>query len=176
MRGCSVLYIPALVAIALFSIPVDAFELTSPAFEANALMPVRFTCDGEDFSPPLVWQTPAGNVKSYALICDDPDAPVGNWVHWVMYNIPAGRTRLAQGLAKKGSLEGGIKQGRNDFGRTGYGGPCPPPGPAHRYFFKLFALNTVLTLENPTKSRLEKAMAGHIVAQAELVGRYRRKK
>jgi len=151
-----------------------AFILTSSAFKDGATIPGKHTCDGVDVSPPLAWSgTPAGT-RSVALIADDPDAPGGTWVHWVLYNLPAEVSELPENIAKVESLDlGGARQGRNDFRRPGYGGPCPPPGPAHRYFFKLYALDTELPdLGTPTKAELEEAMRGDVLDQAELIGTY----
>lgn len=153
-----------------------AWELTSSAFKHNANIPQKFTCQGEDVSPALSWgQAPEGT-QSIALICDDPDAPMGTWVHWVLWNLPAETTSLEENISKSDSLDNGAQQGITDFKRVGYGGPCPPPGNAHRYFFKLYALDTQLNLSNKaTKADLEKAMEGHILANGELIGLYKRK-
>jgi Raf kinase inhibitor-like YbhB/YbcL family protein len=152
-----------------------AFTITSTAFAHQETIPNAYTCDGADVSPPLAWTDPPAGTKSVALICDDPDAPVGTWVHWVLYNVPATSLRLAENLPKGDTLKDGSKQGLNDFRRIGYGGPCPPRGPAHRYFFKLYALDSPLELPpKATKAQLERAMQGHLLAQAELIGRYQR--
>lgn len=149
-------------------------ELVSPAFKMNGVIPQKYTCDGQDISPPLNWKDAPQQTKSFALISDDPDAPVGTWVHWVIYNIPATQTQLPEGVAKKYKLEGGIIQGINDFGKYGYGGPCPPGG-THRYFFKLYALDTLLPQkENVRKKDLLEMMKGHIIAEATLIGKYSR--
>jgi len=149
-------------------------EISSRAFEAGGMIPSKYTCDGEGISPPLHWSDPPAGTQSFALVSDDPDAPVGTWVHWVVWNIPATARALDENLAKKESLPSGANQGTNDFRRIGYGGPCPPSG-THRYFFKLYALDTTLSLPpHTTKSVLDKAMRGHILAQAELMGKYRR--
>ncbi len=154
--------------------------LQSSAFAPNGEIPKRYTCDGEDVSPPLGWSDLPANTASLALIVDDPDAPdpaapQRTWVHWVLYNIPAGENALAEGIAPEG-LPPGTLQGINDWKTTGYGGPCPPIG-KHRYFFKLYALDTVLPdLRRPTKAALEKAMHGHVLAHSELVGLYQRHK
>ena len=145
-------------------------QIESPAFEAHQPIPARYTCDGENLSPPLRWTTPPANTKAFALICDDPDAPSGTWVHWVIYHIPSEARELPEGVKPQNST---FKQGTNDFGRPGYGGPCPPKGPAHRYFFKLYALDTPLPAQS-TKAQLEKAMKGHILEEAELVGTHER--
>jgi len=150
-------------------------ELTSTAFKPGELIPAKHTCDGPDVSPPLSWSDPPAGTKSFALISDDPDAPMGTWVHWVAWNIPGDARSLAENLPKKDSLPDGTKQGTTDFRRIGYGGPCPPSG-THRYFFKLYALDTTLNLPaSTTKKDLEKTMQGHILAQAELMGKYRRR-
>jgi Raf kinase inhibitor-like YbhB/YbcL family protein len=150
-------------------------ELKSAAFQAGDLIPAKYTCDGEDMSPPLNWSDPPAGTQSFALISDDPDAPVGTWVHWVIWNIPASARALDENLPKTASLPNGVRQGTTDFRRVGYGGPCPPSG-THRYFFKLYALDTTLTLPaSTTKKDLEKAMHGHILGQPELMGKYRRR-
>jgi Raf kinase inhibitor-like YbhB/YbcL family protein len=152
-----------------------SFEVTSPAFSAGEAIPKEFTCDGPDVSPKLSWSDPPSKTQSLALIMDDPDAPVGTWVHWVLYDVPADMKELPEGGPKQEQLASGARQGRNDFGKIGYGGPCPPPGKPHRYFFKLYAIDTKLNLKSGvTKSDLERAMKGHILAQAELIGRYGR--
>ena len=150
-------------------------ELKSQAFQPGGLIPAKYTCDGEDISPPLNWSDPPAATKSFALISDDPDAPVGTWVHWVVWNIPASALALEENLPKSATLPNGAKQGMTDFRRIGYGGPCPPSG-THRYFFKLYALDTTLNLPaSTTKKDLEKAMQSHILTQAELMGKYHRR-
>lgn len=152
-----------------------AFEVKSSAFKAKEDIPREYTCDAQDVSPPLVWNDPPAGTESLALVADDPDAPVGTWVHWVLYNLPASTRELPEGIPAHETLANGARQGRNDFGKIGYGGPCPPPGPAHRYFFKLYALDKKLELKSGAgKAELERSMRGHILAQAELVGRYKR--
>jgi hypothetical protein len=152
-----------------------SLKLTSTAFQPGGTIPKKFTCDGPDVSPALAWSDAPAGTMSFALIMDDPDAPVGTWVHWVLYDLPAGTHELAEGVAKQEELPDGARQGRNDFRRIGYGGPCPPPGPAHRYFFKLYALDQKLGLKaGATKADVEKAMKGHVLAQGELMGRYGR--
>lgn len=154
-----------------------ALAIESSAFQAGANIPRKQTCEGADVSPPLTWRGEPSNTKSFALIVDDPDAPDPNapkttWVHWVVYNLPANTHTLAEGASK--NLPAGAREGKNDWKRTGYGGPCPPIG-RHRYFHKLFALDTELPdLHEPTKAQLEAAMKGHIVAQAELMGTYQK--
>jgi hypothetical protein len=155
-----------------------AFEIASSAFEHQGAIPRRYTCDGDDVSPTLHWSGVPEGTRSLALIVDDPDAPDPaaprmTYVHWVLYNLPADSTGLAEAIAPE-QLPHGTGQGVNDWGRTGYGGPCPPIG-RHRYFHKLYALDTQLEgLRRPTKAQLEAAMQGHILAQAELVGTYQR--
>ena len=153
-----------------------AFEIQSPAFEAQGKIPTKYTCDGQDLSPPLRWTDPPAGTQSLALISDDPDAPMGTWVHWVVYNLPAKTRELQEGIPKTESLANGANQGVTDFQRVGYGGPCPPPGKPHRYFFKLYALGIPpqLSLKKATKAALLQAMEGHILAQTELQGIYQR--
>jgi len=149
-------------------------KLTSSAFGEGDMIPRRYTCDGDDLSPPLAWTgTPAG-ARALALICDDPDAPVGTWVHWVLFNLPPSLTQLPEGLPAAQTLENGAIHGTNSWKRVGYGGPCPPSG-THRYFFKLYALDAPLTLgSNATARDVQAAMKGHVLAEAQLMGRYRR--
>jgi len=152
-----------------------AFHLTTTAFENGAFIPKKFTCDGPDISPQLAWTEPPPGTKCFALIMDDPDAPSGTWVHWVLYDLPADTRELAEGVPKEPELLGGARQGRNDFGKIGYNGPCPPKGGPHRYFFKLYALDLRTNLQvGASKSDLERSMKGHVLAQAEIVGRFRR--
>jgi hypothetical protein len=149
-------------------------KLESTAFTANEMIPFPYTCDGQDISPPLTWDSPPTGTQSLALIVDDPDAPGEIFVHWVLYDLPPEIQELPQGVADRDTLPGGGKQGKNDFGKLGYGGPCPPSG-LHRYFFKLYALDRELGLKSgATKAQLEAAMNGHILAAAELIGRYAR--
>ncbi|MCX7726443.1 MAG: YbhB/YbcL family Raf kinase inhibitor-like protein [Chitinispirillaceae bacterium] len=151
-------------------------KLTSKAFQHEGMIPSVYTCDGEDISPPLEWTDVPSNVKSFALICDDPDAPMGTWVHWVIYNIPADSRSLEEKVPTLEVLKNETCQGINDFRKVGYGGPCPPSG-VHRYFFKLYALDTTLKPEKGvTKDKLLKMMKGHILAEAQLMGKYSRKK
>jgi Raf kinase inhibitor-like YbhB/YbcL family protein len=154
---------------------VMAFQITSSAFEEGGTIPTKYTCDGPDLSPPLMWSGAPERTKSFALVCDDPDAPMGTWVHWVIYNIPGDTTGLPEGVAPDRTLQSGARQGMTDFKRVGYGGPCPPRGPAHRYYFKLYALDSILDLD-PGKSKkdLLGAMKGHILGEAQLMGRYGR--
>lgn len=151
------------------------FALRSPDFANGADIPKQFTCTGEDRSPALEWLDAPAGTKSFALIADDPDAPVGTWVHWVIFNIPGSAHSLPGAVEKKDQLADGSRQGQNDFRKIGYNGPCPPPGKAHRYFFKLYALSGDLSLSRgATKSDVEHAMEGHILGHAEWMGRYRR--
>jgi Raf kinase inhibitor-like YbhB/YbcL family protein len=154
---------------------VPAMQLTSSAFQEGAAIPKKHTADGADVSPLLKWQGAPQGTKSFALICDDPDAPRGNWVHWVIFNIPADKTELPEGVETAAMLADGSRQGKNDFRKLGYGGPSPPPGKPHRYFFKLYALDCALDLkEGAGKQEVEKAMANHILAQGQLMGKYGR--
>ncbi len=156
-----------------------AFTLTSPAFADGAEIPVDYTCEGADLSPPLDWREPPEGTASFALVVDDPDAPDPKaprlvWVHWVVYNIPAEVGSLPEGASGRAMPEG-VREGLNDWKKTGYGGPCPPIG-RHRYFHKLYALDTALPdLGAVTKSRLLEAMEGHVLGRAELVGTYRKR-
>lgn len=153
-----------------------AWEINSSAFGHYGNIPKKYTCQGEDLSPPIKWGPPPAGTKSIALICDDPDAPAGTWVHWVAWNIPAETVMLEEGIAPKATEPEGIRQGTNDFNRVGYGGPCPPPGGAHRYYFKLYALDTLLELSSEaTKEDLLAAMKGHVIQETEMVGNYKRR-
>lgn len=150
-------------------------ELQSSAFEAGGAIPKQYTCQGQDISPPLSWNAVPEKTQSLALICDDPDAPMGVWVHWVFYNLPADTRELPEYVPPQKTLANGAKQGINDFRKIGYGGPCPPSG-EHRYFFKLFALDAKLNLDaGIKKADLLKAMEGHILAESKLLGKYRRR-
>ena len=152
-----------------------SLEITSPAFQEGGEVPSRHTADGPDVSPEISWGSVPEGTKSVAIICDDPDAPVGTWVHWVIWRVPAGESGLKEGVPKDETLAGGARQGKNDFGKIGYGGPAPPPGSAHRYFFKVYAIDMDLDLQpGATKADLEKAMEGHILARGQLMGRYQR--
>jgi Raf kinase inhibitor-like YbhB/YbcL family protein len=151
-------------------------QLTSSAFTEGAPIPAKYTCDGEDVSPPLKWSNLPQGTKSVALICDDPDAPLGTWVHWVVYGIPATVTELPEGVPAVETIPNGARQGTNDFKRVGYGGPCPPKGRPHRYVFQLYALDAELQLSpGATKKDLVNAMKGHILAEGRLIGTYERK-
>jgi Raf kinase inhibitor-like YbhB/YbcL family protein len=152
-----------------------SIELTSSAFQPGATIPKQYTGDGADHSPPLRWSEPPAGTKSLALICDDPDAPRGTWVHWVLFNLPGQTRELAEGVATTETLGNGAKQGKNDFGNIGFGGPAPPKGKPHRYFFKLYALGVTVDLPpGATKAQLLEAMKGHILAEGQLVGHYGR--
>lgn len=149
-------------------------KVTSPVFEDGGLIPAKYTCDGADISPPLQWDAVPEATKSIALICDDPDAPMGTWVHWVLFNLPADTKELPENLPTDETLPSGAKQGITDFGRTGYGGPCPPSG-THRYFFKIYTLDAEIELNSSAKKAdLLKAMEGHILGQGQLMGKYKR--
>jgi Raf kinase inhibitor-like YbhB/YbcL family protein len=151
------------------------FELRSSSFNASDAIPRKFTCDGEDVSPALDWSGLPAGAQSLCLIMDDPDAPAGTWVHWVLYDLPGTTGSLAENVPKERDLAGGARQGRNSFGRIGYGGPCPPPGPPHRYFIRLYALDAKTNLKpGATRAELDRAMKGHVLAHAELMGRYKR--
>jgi len=143
-------------------------KLTSSAFAEGAPIPARHTCEGDDVSPPLTWTDVPAGTKSFALICDDPDAPGKTWVHWVVWDIPPSTTALPEGFD-------GAEQGLTDFRRTGYGGPCPPPGKPHRYFFKLYALKEPLAVApRATKADVERAMQGKVLASAIRMGTFAR--
>ncbi|HET7841183.1 MAG TPA: YbhB/YbcL family Raf kinase inhibitor-like protein [Terriglobia bacterium] len=149
--------------------------VSSPSFAPGSAIPREFTCEGSDSSPALHWTNPPSGTKSLALIMDDPDAPAGTWVHWVVFNIPAEARELPADTAKDGELPNGARQGQNSFERLGYGGPCPPPGSAHRYLFKVYALDSKLDLRSgSSKAELENAMKDHTLARGDLMGRYKR--
>lgn len=145
--------------------------LQSSAFNEGSSIPSKYTCDGTNISPPLSWHDEPKSTKSFVLIVDDPDAPVGNWDHWLLFNIPETTHEMSENLS---SLPNGALQGKNSWGKSAYGGPCPPDG-EHRYFFKLYALDTLLSLSaGATKSQIESGMKGHILADAKLMGRYKK--
>ena len=149
-------------------------EIISSAFDEGTMIPKKFTCDDLDISPPLKWSKIPEGTKTFAIICDDPDAPMGIWVHWIVFNLPANINELSEDIPPLETLPDGAKQGRNDFGKIGYGGPCPPGG-THRYYFKIYALAKVLNVEaGITKSELLKAMEGNILSEGQLMGRYKR--
>ncbi len=152
-----------------------AFEIESSAFGEGDNIPIRYTCDGSDRSPPLFWKDAPAGTKTFVLICDDPDAPVGTWDHWIIFNLPLDTQELPEALFDRERLPNGALQGLNSWGTTGYRGPCPPKGSTHRYYFKLYALSTSLDLTSKaTKADVEKAMQGHILAQTQLMGHYGR--
>jgi Raf kinase inhibitor-like YbhB/YbcL family protein len=155
--------------------PAVEFKIFSTAFNEGELIPAKYTCEGLNISPPLKWISSPGETKSLAIICNDPDAPVGDWVHWVVYNIPASETEIKEGASSQKHLPKGALEGINDFRKIGYGGPCPPSG-THRYFFKLYALDIVLhAKEGLSKKQLLELMKGHILAEVTLMGKYKRK-
>ncbi len=150
------------------------FELTSSVFDSGEKIPTKYTCDGQDISPPLQWKDAPEGTRSLALICDDPDAPVGNWVHWVLYDLPASTLGLPEGVPPDAEVPNGGRHGRNSWGRSDYGGPCPPGG-THRYFFKLYALDAELGLDaGASKEELLAAMDGHVLASTETMALYNR--
>jgi Raf kinase inhibitor-like YbhB/YbcL family protein len=164
--------------LALLLLPLAAFamKLESPAFKDGGIIPIRYTCDGENISPPLRWKGVPKDAKSLVLIVHDPDAPIGDFTHWLVYEIPTDLKGLPPAVPRRPVLENGVKQGVNDFGFVGYGGPCPPPWDGyHRYFFELYALDYKPNLP-PAADRktVEKALKGHVLAKAVLVGRYKR--
>ena len=149
-------------------------KLTSSAFSEGSAIPKQYSCDGEDISPPLTWQDVPAGTESFVLIADDPDAPVGTWVHWVIYDIPGRARKLQENYPKQEKDSDGSKQGINDFRKVGYGGPCPPGG-THRYFFKLYALDTTLDAEGGlSKAEILERMEHHVVDEAQLMGTYSR--
>ena len=155
--------------------PAKTFRLETSSFLPGDDIPRKFTCEGPDVSPALTWTEPPAGTKSFALIADDPDAPRSTFVHWVVYNLPATARRLTEAIPGNDEMSGGGRQGMNDFPMSGYAGPCPPPGKYHRYFFRLYALDTVLNLKGgATRKEVDRAMTGHILTQAEVMGRFRR--
>jgi Raf kinase inhibitor-like YbhB/YbcL family protein len=158
------------------SIHKKAISIASAAFGDGGGIPAQYTADGLNDSPPLEWGDPPAGTRSFALICDDPDAPHGTFTHWLVWNLSPGLRHLGTGQPAAGSLDGGTHQGKNDFGRLGYGGPAPPPGPQHRYLFKLYALDTTLGLDGrATRDQLIEAMHNHILGEGILTGMYGRK-
>ncbi len=150
-------------------------ELTTTAFRPGGAIPIQFTCSGENISPALSWSQPPAGTQSFALIVDDPDAPAGTWVHWVVYDLPASARELPEHVAPGEKISDRGEQGINDFSEQDYGGPCPPPGKPHRYFFRLYALDVILNLHGPARRQeVDSAMQGHILARAELMGTFRR--
>ena len=156
--------------------PADSgFRIESTAFKEGAFIPTRFSCQGEDVSPPLSWADPPAGVRSFVLMVEDPDAPAGTWTHWVAFNLPAQARAMDENAPKRDELPNGGLQGKNSFGSVGYGGPCPPAGNAHRYFFRLYALDTALGLQaGADKSKVLAAMKGHVLGEAQLMGRFKR--
>jgi Raf kinase inhibitor-like YbhB/YbcL family protein len=153
----------------------EVMQIQSTAFGEGDTIPKRHTCDGEDVSPQLSWSGVPDGAKSLVMICDDPDAPIGMWVHWVLFGIAPDTSELAEDVPDGENVLGGAVHGRNDFGNLGYGGPCPPPGPAHRYFFKLYAVDIEVVLPaGATKAEVISATEGHILAEGQLMGRYGR--
>lgn len=153
-----------------------AIAVTSPAFEDGGKIPKKFTCDGEDISPPLHIDGVPSEARSLTVIADDPDAPSGMWVHWVLYDLPPNTTELPENMPDDEEIQNGARHGVTDFKRFGYGGPCPPSG-THRYYFKVYALDTMLDLSGRvTKADVIKAMQGHVLAEGQLMGRYARQK
>lgn len=148
-----------------------ALELNCPAFKNNEYIPSKYSCEGENVSPALSWSGAPQGTKSFVLIIDDPDAPMGDWVHWLVYDIPEDKNSISENA----SLKSSCKEGKTSFDTIGFGGPCPPPGKPHRYFFKLYSLDTMLNLPaGLTKQQLLKAMEGHILGKAQLLGLYKR--
>ncbi|MGH9444544.1 MAG: YbhB/YbcL family Raf kinase inhibitor-like protein [Terriglobia bacterium] len=153
----------------------SGFRIASAAFRSGSLIPGKYTCSGANVSPALAWGGPPAGTKSFVLIVVDPDAPGGTWTHWIVYNLPAQAQRLREGVPKTGQIEGGAMQGTSSFQEIGYGGPCPPPGRPHHYHFKLYALNARLNLRSgATRGEVERSMKGHVLAETELIGLYRR--
>ena len=150
-------------------------KLSSTAFKEGDIIPIKYSCDGKDISPPLAWNDPPVGTRVFALIMDDPDAPRGVFTHWVLFNLPGNIRQLEEGIPAQKQLHNGASQGKNDFGKIGYGGPCPHHGPAHRYFFSLCALDKELDI-NPGASKKEvlDAMKGHILVEVQLTGTYER--
>jgi len=168
----------AVVAGTIFTQPAESaaggtFALSSSAFGQGTEIPAKYACTGADSTPPLEWKDAPAHTASFALIMDDPDAPAGTWVHWVLWNLPPTAHALAEGVPKRDSLNDGTRQGQNSNHKTGYDGPCPPAGQTHRYFFRLYALDEMLQLSpNASRSDLDGAMKGHILAETEHVGTF----
>jgi Raf kinase inhibitor-like YbhB/YbcL family protein len=168
--------VPFMLLLCIWTAPVFAgqFNVTSPAFRDGEAIPRKYTCDGKDISPAIQFASIPAGTKSLALISDDPDAPGGTWVHWVLFNLPADTTTIEANIPAKADLSNGAKHGRNSWGKAAYGGPCPPDG-THRYFFKVYALDIMLPLKKGAFIRnLEKAMKGHILAMGQIMGTYSR--
>ena len=154
----------------------NSMQITTTAFKEHEAIPARFTCQGENVSPALSWSGMPANAKSLVLICDDPDAPSGTWTHWVVYDLPSSASELPENVSRSATISGGGKQGMNDFRQIGYGGPCPPSGKPHRYFFRLYALNSMLELRpGARRSDVEAAIGKHLLASAEVFGTYQRR-
>jgi len=152
-----------------------AFTLSSSSFNSGAEIPKQYTCKDEDISPALTWSGAPQGTGALALIVDDPDAPAGTWVHWLLWNVPSSSHALEEGIARNEELPDGSRQGRNDFRKIGYNGPCPPAGKPHHYFFRLYALDTMLQVPaGASRQELDGAMKGHILAQAEYMGKFKR--
>ncbi len=150
-----------------------AFVITTSAFSSGAEIPRQYTCKGADTSPTLQWSGAPAKTAGFAIIMDDPDAPGGTWMHWVLWNLPASTHSLPDGVSKREQLDDGSRQGRNSFGRVGYNGPCPPPGQTHRYFFRVYALDSKIELApGAHRSELDEAMKGHVLAQSEYMGTF----
>lgn len=153
----------------------STLTITTTAFAAGGEIPKKYTCDGPDMSPALSWTGLPANTQALALIADDPDAPSGTWTHWVVWDIPLKAMGLGENMLKAKTLPDGTRQGMTDFRKVGYGGPCPPPGKAHRYFFRLYAVDTKIDLPaGARRQELEEAMKGHVLAKAEVMGTYGR--
>jgi Raf kinase inhibitor-like YbhB/YbcL family protein len=165
----------ALGGLAMAQRPTVNLTVTSSGFASGASIPNKYTCKGEDISPALQWSGAPSNTAAFAVMMDDPDAPSGTWVHWVMWDIAAATHALPEGVAKREQLQDGARQGRNSFGKPGYNGPCPPPGQTHRYYFRVYALDRKLDLQaGANRAQLDSAMQGHIVAQGEYMGTFHR--
>ena len=166
-------FLAVVMVVAAVTAGASNFTITSDAFETGAKVPILHSCDGKDISPPLTWMGAPDGTRAFAMIMDDPDAPGGTWVHWVIYNIPAEISSLPMGVPTDGTLKNGAMQGSNSWNRTGYGGPCPPSG-SHRYYFKLYALSDYLDLgPGVSKKEMIKAMEGKVLGQTELMGKFR---
>ena len=154
---------------------VPMIQLSTNSFTPGGTIPTKFTCSGADVSPGLSWAAPPAGAQSVVLIVDDPDAPAGTWNHWLLYNLPPSAHELPEHQPRTAELANGALQGKNDFGKVGYNGPCPPPGKPHRYFFRLYALNTKLDLKSGADRRtLDQAIKGHVIGEGELVGTFGR--
>lgn len=150
-------------------------SLSSAAFQDGGIIPVKYTCQGQDISPPLSWSEPPAGTQSLAIIVEDPDAPGGMFTHWVLFNIPPDNRGLNEAASPQARLPGGVREGKNDFGKIGYGGPCPPSGKAHRYQFNLYALDTTMNLESgASRKQVLDALEGHTLARGQLTGLYQR--